>query len=110
MLSAQFAIALKQLHGDEAYGKAHDALMTLRGEPTPDTLARVASDMGFDPQPIMDRMKSPDVQKVIEANYKLAEAMDITGTPAFVMGDTVLRGYAPLEAMQEFVAQERSDG
>lgn len=110
MLSAQFAIALKQLHGDEAYGKAHDALMTLRGEPTPDTLARVASDMGFDPQPIMDRMKSPDVQKVIETNYKLAEAMDITGTPAFVMGDTVLRGYAPLEAMQEFVAQVRTDG
>jgi protein-disulfide isomerase len=110
MLSAQFAIALRQLHGDEAYAKAHDRLMTLRGEPTPDTLARVATDMGLEPQPILDRMKAPEVQAVIQANYALAEQMDITGTPAFVLGDTVMRGYAPLETMQEFVAAEREDG
>ncbi len=109
-LSAQFAIALRQLHGDEAYAKAHDALMTLRGEPTPETLARLATDFGFDPQPIMDRMKSPDVQAVIDANYALAEKMEITGTPAFVLKDMVMRGYAPLATMQDFVADARSDG
>lgn len=110
MLSAQFAIAIRQLHGDDAYAKVHDTLMTLRGEPTPETLARIASDMGLDPGPVMDRMKSPEVQKVIEANYKLAEQMDITGTPAFVMGDSVMRGYAPLEVMQSFVKDMRADG
>ena len=110
MLSAQFAIALRQLHGDEAYGRAHDALMTLRGEPTPETLSRVATDLGLDPKPILDRMGSPEVQAVIAANYALAEQMDITGTPAFVLKDTVLRGYAPLDAMQGFVKDARSDG
>lgn len=108
MLSSQFAIALRQLHGDEAYAKAHHTLMTLRGEPTPETLARLATDLGLDPQPIMDRMKSPEVQAVIQANYALAEQMNITGTPGFVLKDTVLRGYAPLEAMQQFVAEARS--
>lgn len=67
-LSAQFAIALRQLHGDEAYAKAHDALMTLRGEPTPNTLARLATDLGYEAQPIMDRMKAPEVQAVINEN------------------------------------------
>ncbi|RYI03277.1 MAG: DsbA family protein [Acetobacteraceae bacterium] len=110
MLSAQFAIALRQLHGDDAYAKVHDALMTLRGEPTPETLARVATDMGLDPKPIMERMGSPEVKQVIEANYKLAEQMDITGTPAFIMGDTVMRGYAPLDVMQDFVKDMRADG
>ncbi|WP_374391671.1 DsbA family protein [Tabrizicola sp.] len=109
-LSAQFAIALRQLHGDEAYGRAHDALMTLRGEPTPETLARVATDLGLDPKPILDRMGAPEVQAVIAANYALAEKMEITGTPAFVLKDTVLRGYAPLETMQDFVKDARSDG
>ena len=109
-LSAQFAIALRQLHGDEAYGRAHDALMTLRGEPTPETLARVASDLGLDPKPILDRMGSPEVQAVIQANYALAEQMEITGTPAFVMKDTVMRGYAPLETMRDFVKDARADG
>jgi protein-disulfide isomerase len=110
MLSAQFAIAMKQLHGDEAYAKVHDALMTLRGEPTPDTLARLAGDLGFDAEPILDRMNAPEVQAVIQENYALAEQMDISGTPAFVLKDMVMRGYAPLEVMQDFVADARTDG
>jgi len=110
MLSAQFAIALRQLHGDEAYGRAHDALMTLRGEPTAETLARLATDLGLEAQPIMDRMNAPEVQAVIQANYALAEKMEITGTPAFVLKDMVMRGYAPLETMQDFVADARADG
>lgn len=110
MLSAQFAIALRQLHGDDAYAKAHDALMTLRGEPTIETLSRLAEDLGFDAEPVLERMKAPEVMAVIQANYALAEQMEITGTPAFVLKDTVMRGYAPLETMQGFVADARADG
>ena len=110
MLSAQFAIALRQLHGDEAYAKAHDALITLRGEPTPETLERLAGDLGYEAQPILDRMDDPEVMAVIQANYQLAEQMNITGTPAFVMGDSVMRGYAPLDVMRDFVADMRADG
>lgn len=110
MLSAQFAIAVRQLHGDEAYATAHDSLMTLRGEPNSETLARLATEMGFEAQPIMDRMNAPEVMAVIEANYALAEQMEITGTPAFVMGDAVMRGYAPLDVMRDFVADTRKDG
>lgn len=108
--SAQFAIAMRQLHGDAAYEAVHDALMTLRGEPTPETLARLATDLGHDPQPILDRMAAPEVRKVIEANYALAEQMGISGTPAFVLKDMVMRGYAPLETMQDFVAEARTGG
>ncbi|MES2539621.1 MAG: DsbA family protein [Pseudomonadota bacterium] len=110
MLSAQFAIALRQLHGDEAYDKAHHALIVLRGEPTTETLTRLAEDLGFEPQPVLDRMKSPEVMAVIQDNYALAEMMDVTGTPAFVMGDSVMRGYAPLDVMQTFVADMRKGG
>ena len=110
MLSAQFAIALKQLHGDEVYDRAHDALMKLRGEPTVQTLTRLAGDLGVEPQPIFDRMNAPEVMAVIQENYALAEMMDITGTPAFIMGDAIMRGYAPLEVMQDFVADMRAGG
>jgi protein-disulfide isomerase len=110
MLSSQFAIAVRQLHGDGAYKAAHDALMTLRGEPTPDTLTRLATDLGHDPKPIFDRMNGPEVMSVIEANYTLAEQMEVTGTPAFVLKDMVMRGYAPLETMRDFVAEARIDG
>jgi protein-disulfide isomerase len=110
MLSAQFAIALRQLHGDEAYAKAHDALITLRGEPTPETLTRLATDMGYEAQPILDRMKAPEVMVVIQENYAMAEQLEITGTPAFILGDGIVRGYAPLDVMREIVAEERIGG
>jgi len=110
MLSSQFAIALRQLHGDEAYAKAHHTLMTLRGEPTLETLARLATDLGFEPKPILDRMKGPEVQAVIQANYTLAEQMEITGTPAFVTTEGLIRGYAPPEVMQSFIADTRTGG
>ena len=110
MLSAQFAIALRQLHGDEAYEKAHDALIALRGEPNTETLTRLAEDLGYPAQPVLQRMGAPEVMAVIEANYQLAQQMDISGTPAFVMGDAVMRGYAPLEVMRDFVADMRSGG
>jgi protein-disulfide isomerase len=108
LISSQFAISVLQLHGNEAYDKVHDALMTLRGEPSPETLTRLASDLGLEPQPILDRMNSAEVMQVIKDNHELATQMEITGTPAFVLKDTVMRGYAPLDVMRDFVSDARS--
>jgi protein-disulfide isomerase len=110
LLSAQFAIAVRQLHGDAAYEAAHDALIELRGEPTPETLARLAADLGHEAQPIMDRMKSPEVAAVIEANHALANTLSISGTPTFIVPEMMLRGYLPLEEMQVIVAEVRAKG
>lgn len=110
LVSSQFAIAVLQLHGAEAYAKVHDGLITLRGEPTPETLARFATDLGLDPKPIMDRMSAPEVMDIIKANHALAETMEVTGTPAFITLAGVMRGYAPLETMQNFVATAREGG
>lgn len=108
MLSAQFAIAVRQLHGDAAYEAAHDALIALRGEPTVETLSRLATDLGHDPQPILDRMGTEEVMAVIKANHALADTLEISGTPTFVLKDMMVRGYVPLDAMRDIVAEVRS--
>jgi protein-disulfide isomerase len=108
LLSSQFAIAVQQLHGPDAYKAAHNALISLRSEATPENLGLLASDLGHDPAPILARMGSPEVQAVIEANYALGQIMEINGTPTFVMGGTLLRGYVEYEAMQAIIAAERA--
>jgi len=110
MLSSQFAIAVHQLHGDVAYKAAHDALIDLRGEPTLETLSRLASDLGHEPDPILARMPGDEVMDVIKANHALADTMEISGTPTFVMKDMMLRGYVPLDAMRQIVAEVRAEG
>lgn len=106
-LSSRFAIATLQLAGPEAYKTAHDALITLRGEATKPALERLASDLGLDAPAIMARMGAPEVTAVIQANQALANTLDISGTPTFVVQGTMLRGYVPLEGMREIVAEQR---
>lgn len=110
LLSSQFAIAVRLLHGDDAYKAAHDALITLRGDPTAETLGRLAADLGHDPAPILEKMGSDEVRSIISANHALADAMEISGTPTFVLKDQMLRGYVPLEDMRGIVAETRNEG
>lgn len=107
LASSQFAIAVLQLHGADAYKKAHDALIALRGSPDEPTLTRLATDLGLDPAPVIARMTAPEVQAVIEANHALANKMEISGTPTFVIDQTMVRGYVPLDGMRQIVAGQR---
>ena len=107
LASSQFAIAVLQLHGGDAYKKAHDALIVLRGSPDEPTLTRLATDLGLDAGPVIARMTAPEVQAVIEANHALANKMEISGTPTFVIDQTMVRGYVPLDGMRQIVAGQR---
>jgi protein-disulfide isomerase len=107
LLSSQFAIAVRQLHGDAAYLNAHNALISLRGDATPQSLGLLAADLGLDPAPIIAAMASPAVKAVIDANHALGGTMQIDGTPTFIVDGTMLRGYLPLDDMRKVVAEER---
>ena len=106
-LSARFAVAVKQLAGDAAYKEAHDRLMTYRGDITVESLTRLAEELGQQPAPILERMNAPEVTAVLEANHQLAQRLNVSGTPTFVIGEQMLRGYLPLDGMRQIVDGER---
>ncbi len=106
--SSRFAISVRLLHGDDAYEKVHDQLITLRGAPDPETLGRLAAKLGFEAQPVLDKMGSSEVTDIIAANHQIAGQLNITGTPTFFIGETILRGYLPEEDMKKIVAEARA--
>jgi protein-disulfide isomerase len=106
--SSQFALAVKLLHGEVAYKDAHNALITLRGDPTPEALGDLATALGHDPAAIAAKMATPEVMDVIRKNHQLATALQIDGTPTFVIGGELIRGYVPLDAMRQIVVDERA--
>jgi protein-disulfide isomerase len=110
LLSSQFAIAVRMLHGDDAYKIAHDALIALRGDVNAESLARLAQELGHDPAAVTAKMASEEVKAVITANHDLATLMEINGTPTFVIDETMVRGYVPLDGMRDIVAGQRNDG
>ncbi|MBN2905937.1 MAG: thioredoxin domain-containing protein [Rhodobacteraceae bacterium] len=109
VISSKFAIATLQVAGDAAYAKVSDALITFRGNLTPDSLGRLATSLDLDADAILARMDAPEVAAVIEANHALAQRMQISGTPTFVLDGQMLRGYVPLDGMRQIVAQVRAD-
>ena len=50
-----------------------------------------------------------EVTGIINANRALGRALNITGTPTFVVADEFVRGYMPLAQMQELIAEKRAD-
>ena len=110
LLAAQFAIATLQSAGDAAYEQVHEALMTFQGDISEPALRRVAEGFGLDADAILARMDSEEVAEVIAANHALGQRMNITGTPTFVMNDQMLRGYVPLDVMQQVADEIRQDG
>jgi len=107
VLASRFAISTLQNVGPEAYAKVHDALMTFRGDISQSSLKRLAKSLDLDAGLIMKAMDSDDVSAVISENRALAQRMQITGTPSFVMGAQMVRGYVPLDGMKEIVASSR---
>ncbi|WP_373356526.1 DsbA family protein [Pseudoroseicyclus sp. CXY001] len=110
LLASQFAVAVKQIHGDEAYKEVHDALMVMRADVTEESLAGLAETFGFDPAPLIEAMATEEVAAEIEANHDLATRLRINGTPTFVVADQMVRGYVPLASMQAMVAELRDEG
>ncbi|WP_226780971.1 DsbA family protein [Oceaniglobus trochenteri] len=104
---ARFAIATKKVAGDDAYRTMNDALMALRGDMTADTLRALADENGLDGDAIIAAMSDPEVNRIIAANRALGQRLNINGTPSFVFGDQMVRGYVPLDTMEQIVKSLR---
>jgi protein-disulfide isomerase len=52
-------------------------------------------------------MKSPEVKKTIEEDFKLADALGLNGTPSYVIGTDVVVGAVGLAALKEKINTAR---
>ena len=53
-------------------------------------------------------MNDPDVFEHIQTSRDLADALQFTGTPSFVIGDKLIGGYIPQETIMEIIESLRS--
>lgn len=92
------------------YEAFHNALMAYPGAlKSNDDVMNVAKKQGLDWSKIVTKINDPAIDKKIATNHAIAQTLNITGTPAFIIGDQLLRG-APqsLEMLEESIKQARS--
>lgn len=110
LVSSRFALAVREVAGDAAYKAASDALIALNADMDEPVLRRLADTLELDADAVIAAMDSDAVTTQLAQTRELAQTLQITGTPSFVMGDQLIRGYVPLDAMLQIVDEARSEG
>ena len=62
------------------YEPFHRAMMAARGDISDATVFQVARSVGLDLHPLERDMKAPEIDKAIDSNLELADALEINGT------------------------------
>ena len=106
--SIQAARAALASVGQGKYEEFHFALMTEPGDMSDPHIRRIARSVGLDVERLQKDMQSPDIDDMIRRNHELARALDISGTPAFVIGDALVPGAIDLPTLKRLVAQARA--
>jgi protein-disulfide isomerase len=89
------------------YEKLRAAVMQMPPNTTLPMIQAAAEKLGLDWDRLSHDMDAPAVQQRIDANIKLAHALDIDGTPALVIGDTLVPGAQDLAELKQDVAAAR---
>lgn len=93
-----------------AYMPFHKRLMRTRFAATPEYLSLLAGDLGLDVARLLADIDSPDITAHLTRSAALAEAFGMPGTPALVVGRTLVVGAISAPVLSALVARERADG
>ena len=77
------------------------------GRPSERTIALAAEQAGVPQQAIAETAASPQAKEELTRNFQLAQALNASGTPTFVVGDRVLHGAVGYEALKQAIADAR---
>ncbi|MEM6603774.1 MAG: DsbA family protein [Pseudomonadota bacterium] len=104
MRASRFGLASKE---QGKYPEYYTALIKHRGPWDTETLKKIATNIGLDAEKLSEDAKTEKVQGWITQTLELSSMLGISGTPAFVIGDTLYPGAVSLSEMQKAVAATR---
>jgi protein-disulfide isomerase len=106
--AAHVAVAARmQDPSGKKYMEFHQKLLGGRGPADKARALAVAKDVGLDMARLEKDMSSDEVKATIDENMKLADALGVSGTPTYVVGDEVVVGAVGLEELRAKIKNER---
>lgn len=96
------------MHQKDKYQAFHTAMMLNKGGLGKEAVLTLAAHSGVDTKALTEQMNDPKVAAALEATARQAQAMDISGTPAFIVGNTLAPGAVSLANMVDMVAAARN--
>src|SRR5256885_9002795 len=68
---------------------------------------KTAESVGVDVDRLKRDMAAPEIARALKANTELADALDIRGTPGFIVGNEIVPGAIDLASLKQLIATAR---
>ncbi|AWC24297.1 MULTISPECIES: DsbA family protein [Aminobacter] len=88
----------------EKYGEFHDKLLGGEGRAGEDNAIKLALELGADEAKLREAMKDPAIGEAFNRTYELANKLQISGTPSYVVGNEVVFGALGQDVLAEKIA------
>lgn len=92
----------------EKHGEFHNMLLATPGRASEESAVKIALQLGADEARLREEMKNPAITEAFARTYDLANRLQITGTPSYVVGNEVVFGALGEEVLGEKIAQARA--
>jgi len=92
------------------YQDFHMALMKTKGQLNEEAILGVAQSVGLDIARLKTDMNAPEAEAVLKHNFELGDALNIKGTPAFIVGGEVIPGAVDIDTLKKKIAAARKRG
>ena len=89
------------------YEDFHWELMKIRNKIDESVVFKAAEKVGLDIDQLKSDMKSPSIDEHIQKSMQLAQALNFSGTPSFVIGNNMAPGLISPEQFQEMIDDAR---
>lgn len=101
------ALALRPQFDKDKLWKFHSALLSTRGQVGKEQALGVAKDLGADMKKLETEMQSPKIALALEESKTLADALNISGTPSYVVAEDLIIGARGYDELARHVASWR---
>ncbi len=92
------------------YWAFHQKLFATRGQVDAGAALAAAEAVGGNRVAMMIDMNSPRISDTLQKSYALAEALDISGTPTYIIGDELIPGAVGIDSLRLKIANMRACG
>ena len=92
------------------YKEFHNALLAAKGTLSEEAVMEIAAELGLDTERLKADIKDIRVQDTIDKNKALAKALELLGSPTFIVGDQFFEPWLSVDEFKAMIAAERSSG
>jgi protein-disulfide isomerase len=92
----------------EKYAEYHEVLLGAQERATEASAIADAVKLGADEAQLREKMKDPAITNAFQETYQLAQKLNITGTPSYIIGNDLVPGAIGAEGLIERIAAARS--